>query len=109
VIRNNIHKYSVSALCKVLQIPRCTYYYEATSKTNESDLSVAVRDIFLASRNNYGTRKIKVELRKEGLQVSRRRIARIMRQESLVSNYTTAQFKPNVGKCNESKVANLVN
>ena len=108
MIRNNVHKYSVSAMCKVLQISRCTYYYEAKSKPNESVLFAAIRDIFLASRNNYGTRKIKVELRKKGLQVSRRRIARIMRQESLVSNYTTAQFKPHVDKCNESKVENVV-
>lgn len=109
MIRNNVHKYSASAMCKVLQISRCTYYYEAKSKPNESALSAAIRDIFLASRNNYGTRKIKVELRKKGLQISRRRIARIMKQEGLVSNYTTAQFKPHVDKCNESKVANLVN
>jgi len=52
-------------MCKVLQISRCTYYYEAKSKPNESALSAAIRDIFLASRNNYGTRKIKVELRKK--------------------------------------------
>jgi len=103
MIRNNIHKYSVSALCKVLQISRCTYYYEAKLKPNKSVLSAAIRDIFWASRNNYGTRKIKIELKKESLQVSRRRIARIMKQESLVSNYTTAQFKPHVDKCNESK------
>jgi len=32
-----------------------------------------------------------------------------MKQEVLVSNYTFAQFKPHVDKCNESKVTNLVN
>ena len=54
-------------MCKVLQISRCIYYYKAKSKPNESALSASIRDIFLASRNNYGTRKIKVEFRKEGL------------------------------------------
>ena len=29
-----------------------------------------------------------------GKQVSRRRIGRIMKQEGLISSYTTAQFKP---------------
>jgi transposase InsO family protein len=32
-----------------------------------------------------------------------------MKQEGLVSSYTVAQFSPHVDKCNESKVANLVN
>ena len=32
-----------------------------------------------------------------------------MKQEGLVSNYTVAKFRPHVDKCNESKVANLVN
>ena len=38
---------------------------------------------FRRSRNNYGTRKIKQELKKMGQQVSRRRISRIMKQEAL--------------------------
>lgn len=68
-----------------------------------------IKRIFKESRNNYGTRKIKKELAKLKQQVSRRRIGRIMKQEGLVSNYTVAQYKPHVDKCNESKVANIVN
>jgi len=108
VIRNNCHKYSVSALCKVLQISRSTYYYEAKQKPDESALVAAIIDIFKASRNNYGTRKIKVELAKRDYHISRRRIGRIMKQEGLVSSYTVAQYKPHASKCNESDVANLV-
>lgn len=108
MIKNNCHKYSVSALCKVLQVPRSTYYYEAKQKKDESPLVAEIIDIFKASRNNYGTRKIKIELKKRDYHVSRRRIGRIMKQEGLVSNYTVAQYKPHVDKCNESRVANLV-
>ena len=43
-----------------------------------------------------------------GQQVSRRRIGRIMAQVGLVSNYTVAQFKPLVVKCNEDKIENIV-
>jgi putative transposase len=109
VIKANAHKYSVSALCKVLQISRSTYYYEAKQKTNESVLTSTIIEIFKASRNNYGTRKIKVELAKKDIIVSRRRIGRIMKQEGLVSNYTTAQYQPQKDTCNESKVQNVVN
>lgn len=95
-------------MCRVLKFPRSTYYYEAKQKSNESELVQIIKDIFKASRNNYGTRKIKKELAKKDLKISRRRIGRIMKQEGLVSSYTVAQFKPHKTKCNEEKVANLV-
>jgi len=91
VIKANAHKYSVSAMCRVLQVNRSTYYYEAKQTPDDSELSSEITEIFKASRSNYGTRKIKKELMKTGKQVSRRRIGRIMKQEGLVSNYTTAQ------------------
>jgi putative transposase len=109
VIRNNTHKYSVSAMCKVLQISRSTYYYEAKQTPDESSLTAEITRIFKESRNNYGTRKIKAKLKQDDYQISRRRIGRIMKQEGLVSNYTVAQFRPHVDKCNESKAANIVN
>ena len=109
MIKANAHKYSVSAMCRVLQVNRSSYYYEAKQKPDESELSSEITEIFKASRNNYGTRKIKKELMKTGKQVSRRRIGRMMKQNGLVSNYTTAQFKPNRDTCNESKTENLLN
>jgi len=109
VIKNNSHKYAVSALCQVLQISRSTYYYEAKEKTDESTLIAAVVEIFKSSRNNYGTRKIKIKLAKKDYHISRRRIGRIMKRKGLVSNYTVAQYKPLADKSNESIEANLVN
>lgn len=109
MIKANSHKYSVSAMCRVLQVNRSTYYYEEKPKPDEAELSSEIAEIFKVSRNNYGTRKIKQELMKTGKQVSRRRIGRIMKQEGLVSNYTTAQFKPRKDTCNESKTKNILN
>ena len=95
-------------MCAVLQISRSTYYYECKQKPEEQELVKSIQEIFRLSRNNYGTRKIKVELAKEGKIVSRRRIGRIMKQEGLVSNYTIAQFKPHVPKCNEDAIENIL-
>jgi len=58
-------------MCKVLQIPRSTYYYEARERATEDNITSDVIDIFHTSRQNYGTRKIKVELKKRDLIVSR--------------------------------------
>lgn len=72
-------------------------------------MTSTIIDIFHKSRQNYGTRKIKVELKKHGHLVSRRRIGRIMNEQGLVSNYTVAQFKPHSKACNESNQKNELN
>jgi len=55
VIRNNAHKYPVSAMCDVLQISRSTYYYQAKErKNNDAEIVKLVIQIFKNSRNIYG-------------------------------------------------------
>ncbi|OQA64775.1 MAG: hypothetical protein BWY38_02939 [Ignavibacteria bacterium ADurb.Bin266] len=71
-------------MCKVLQVNRSTYYYESQVKELTDEITLKVLEIFKASRNNYGTRKIKVELKKADYIVSRRKIGRIMKQNGLV-------------------------
>ena len=61
MMKANAHKYSVSAMCCVLQVNRSTYYYEAKQRPNETGRSTEITEIFKTSRNNYGTRKIKAE------------------------------------------------
>ena len=101
-------------MCAVLDIKRSTYYYHAdlsgerARKAEDAALSKDIERIFKASRNNYGTRKIKKELTKlaEPKQVSRRRIGRLMSEMGLVSNYTVAQFKPHKSSSNEAPIKN---
>lgn len=100
-------------MCELLKVQRSLVYYHLNKKdsvpcTQESIIVNHIKDIFRRSRNNYGTRKIKVELEKLGYQVSRRRISRIMKQNSLVSNYAVAQYKVHTANCNESTIPNIV-
>ena len=96
-------------MCKCLRISRSTYYYEASSKQDDLELETKIETIFHNNRDVYGSRKIKKELGKEGLQISRRRICRIMKKLGLVSSYTIATFRPRKIKCNESLVKNELN
>ena len=77
-------------MCKLLNIPRSSLYYNANHKHgnryNDDEIISHIVDIFKQSRNNYGSRKIKVELYKQGFTVSRRRIRRVMNEQGLVSN-----------------------
>ncbi|TYR81818.1 IS3 family transposase [Priestia megaterium] len=109
MIKQNRHKYSISAMCKVLQLPRSTYYYEAKVRQSEDEVTTKIIEIFHLSRQHYGTRKIKVNLKKKGFIISRRRIGRIMKEQELVSSYTVSQFKPHSTKCNESVEQNKGN
>lgn len=74
VIRNNRNKYPIVAnvfyveseatytMCDVLDIPRSNFYYKPIEKPCEDKLVKEVQKTFKESRNNYGKRKIKVEL-----------------------------------------------
>lgn len=106
-----MHKYSISAMCRVLKIARSTYYYESKFKVVAKDpMTDIVVKIFKESRNNYGTRKIKKQLLKlkSPINLSRRRIGRIMKENGIVSNYTVAQYKVYKQPCNNEIVANEV-
>lgn len=96
-------------MCKCLNISRSTYYYEETTKLDESDLEQEIARIFHINRDVYGTRKIKNELKKADFIVSRRRIGRVMKKLGLVSKYTIAQFKPHKEKCNDAPIKNELN
>ena len=95
-------------MCRKLKIPRSLVYYKRKTRKIDSRLENAVIKIFKDSHNNYGSRKIKVELKKENITASRRKIRRIMDKYGLVSNYTINQFKVYKSTCNEEKITNMV-
>ncbi|NME83419.1 IS3 family transposase [Clostridium sp. SM-530-WT-3G] len=108
IILSNKEKYSISAMCRVLNIPRSLVYYKRKIRVCNTKLENAIISIFRESKNNYGTRKIKIELAKQGMIASRRKIREIMNKYRLVSNYTVKQYKVHKSKCNEEKIDNIV-
>ena len=96
-------------MCKVLKISRSIVYYQRKNKRKDIELENHIIRIFQESKNNYGSRKIKVELQKLGYQVSLRRIRKYMDLNGLVSNYTVKQFKVHKSTCNEDKIENKLN
>src|SRR5699024_7419665 len=112
VIRKNAHKYSVSAMCKVLQISRSTYYFEINKQRTtkrcerDNDINETIIQLFNSNRKCFGTRSVKNALHKHGLIVSRRRSGRIMKQNNPVSAYTVASYKPYPSQSNERLITN---
>ena len=95
-------------MCRKLRVPRSLVYYKKKTRKIDSDLENAIIKKFRKSRNNYGSRKIKIELAKRNIIASKRRIRRIMDKYGLVSNYTIKQFKVRKTSCNEEKIENKV-
>ena len=98
-------------MCKLLNISSSSLYYaknKPAKKYNaeEEKLTQHIKEIFKNSRNNYGSRKIKVELKKKGIIASKRRIRRIMKENGFVSTYTVKQYKVHKQTCNNDKIDN---
>lgn len=93
-------------MCRWLNIPRSSYYYQAVDPVSEADLEDKITYIFLESKSRYGARKIKKCLEKDGIILSRRRIRRIMKRLNLVSVYQKAAFKPHSRGKNEAPIPN---
>ena len=108
VIIANSKKYSISAMCRFLKVPRSSVYYIPKAKKDDQILLELIKKIFIDSRRNYGSRKIKVELKKVGYTVSRRKIRRLMNELGIVSNYTIKQFKKHSSTCNNEKIENIL-
>jgi len=59
----------------------------------KKNLTSKVKEVFRQTRKAYGTRRIKVELKKANKIVSRRRIKHIMDDNALVSTYTKKKYR----------------
>ena len=96
-------------MCRALKIPRGLIYYKKKIRKFNTILENKVIEIFKSSKNNYDTRKIKLELEKQGIISSRASISNVMKKYGLVSNYTIKQYKVHKSQCNNDKVDNVVN
>jgi len=96
VIRANAARYPIPAQCRILGVPRSTYYWMIEHPETERVDPIAgdVRAVWRDSRERYGARKIKAALERRGVTASRRRIGNIMREQGMTSAYARGRFKP---------------
>jgi transposase InsO family protein len=80
----------VSHLCQLLDIPRSSYYERRKRPPSRRALRNAVLAVYVAavhyrSKRRYGSPRIVRALRKQGICVSKKRVARLMREQRLVA------------------------
>jgi len=83
-------KVAVGELCRVLDVSESGYYAWRETKTSAHEqrddyLSTQIQTVFDDSRHTYGSNRVEVALRKQGICTSRKRVARLMRQLHLRS------------------------
>lgn len=97
VIAANAGRYPISAQCRILGVPRSTYYHMLASPPAPpapDPIEPDVLGAFGASRGGYGARRLKVALARSGIMASRRRICRILRENGLSSAYSGRGPRP---------------
>jgi transposase InsO family protein len=77
-------------MCKILKVSRSSYYSWLKRKPNKRDiediyLAKRIRKIYDDSKKTYGSPRITMALRSEGIIISRRRVARLMKKQNLRS------------------------
>jgi transposase InsO family protein len=82
--------YSVVLLCRVLKVPRATYYSWLASRPAvaerqraEDELAEEIREIHGKSRGAYGAPRVHAALRRKGHAINRKKVERIMRQRDI--------------------------
>ena len=85
--------YGVEPICRVLPIAPSTYYEHATRQANpdrrparerrDAELCREIRRVFEANFGVYGVRKVWRQMKREGIEVARCTVARLMRRLGL--------------------------
>jgi len=78
---------SIERMCHLVEVSRAGFYRFLKERMPvEEDMEVrsAIQEIALAHRRRYGYRRITAELRRRGMLVNHKRVARIMREDQLL-------------------------
>jgi putative transposase len=81
------HRLSISAQCRLLRISRSSYYYAPVPETDETLALMTVIDTTFLDCPWYGSRQMARRLRRNGRDVGRRRVRRLMAKMGLTPIY----------------------
>ena len=79
---------SIERMCQLAPVSRAGFYralQESQPREEEMAVRAEIQHIALAHRRRYGYRRITAELRRRGLLVNHKRVARLMREDNLLA------------------------
>src|SRR5262245_14359217 len=100
---------SIERMCQLAQVSRAGFYrslQERLPVEEEMEVRSAIQQIVLEHRRRYGYRRVTAELRRRGLLVNHKRVARLMREDNLLAVQPRA-FVVTTDSKHEFEVLNL--
>jgi putative transposase len=79
---------SIERMCQLTQVSRAGFYrYLQTRAPAEEEMTIrsAIQEVALEHRHRYGYRRVTAELRRRGMIVNHKRVARLMRADNLLT------------------------
>jgi putative transposase len=78
---------SIEHMCQIGRVSRASFYRSLKEKMpadEDMEIRSAVQKVVLEHRRRYGYRRVTAELRRRGMVVNHKRVARIMREDNLL-------------------------
>jgi len=87
-IEEHRQEFDITLMCRLLAVSRSGYYawrkrQPSAREMADTQLLAAIKKIFAASGQTYGSPRIHIELRAAGIRCSRKRVERLMRENGL--------------------------
>jgi transposase InsO family protein len=79
---------SIERMCQLAEVSRAGFYrslQEGPPVKEEMEVRSTIQQIVLEHRRRYGYRRVAAELRRRGLRVNHKRVARLMREDNLLA------------------------
>ena len=79
---------SIERMCQLTRVSRASFYrslQERVPLEESMEVRSAIQQVALENRRRYGYRRVTAELRRRGMPVNHKRVARIMREDSLLA------------------------
>lgn len=104
------HKYQISKLIKLAELPRSTYYYISSHKKIEkyADIKNQMSKIFKENNQRLGYRRMTLASDKQGVHINHKTVQRLMKQAGLICLVRIKKYRSYKGEA--GKIApNLLN
>jgi putative transposase len=99
-------RYPVQVICRAWETPRSSYYYHSQT-SDEHELRTALQRL-AGAWPRYGSRRLKAQLQREGFQVNRKHIQRLMREIGLHGHQSARKRRTTNSEHSFPRYPNLV-
>lgn len=106
--------FSVSGILKILSVSRSGYFSWLKRKPSKQEIKkierkIKIQEVYDKSKQNYGSPKIAIILKKEGEVISERTVSNYMQEMEIKAQWVKKWIKPGEEKTFNEKLENILN